>query len=299
MKYFDDRTGSTAIGLAYSPGVVAYVHDHPDLVDYIEVPFEQLRHTPEVAKLQEHIPLVLHCASMSVAGDARPTEKTLEHIQYYAEKLRTPWIGEHLAYMSANPVHIHDRAALTGDPDASDEEPVSLHYTVCPQLSQTTLDRTVSNVKALSKRFDTPILFENSPQYFAVPGSTMPINDFIASFFDRVDNGMLLDLTHFIVSAHNNGYDASEEIEKMPLERVVEMHISGYSIQSGVAWDDHAISATEQVFSLLSQVLKRANPRAITFEYNWDSEFPPTLISRHIKRVRAMLESSPSLVGVS
>lgn len=286
MKYFDLERSTTAIGLAYSPGVVRFVEEFPGQIDYVEVPYEQLRHTPNVALLQEQIPLVLHCASMSVAGDAPPSESTLNEIQYWAERTRTPWIGEHLAYMSAKPI-LTAADQLADQPVAADEgAPVSLHYTVCPQLDQKTLDRAIGNVRSLQKRFSTPILLENSPQYFEIPRSTMSLMDFIRGFFAGTENGLLLDLTHFVVSSRNTGYDYHKEIQTLPLERVVEIHVSGFSVQSGVAWDDHAIPATLEVFELLDVVLERARPRAITFEYNWDTNFSQQILLNHIQRVR-------------
>ena len=110
------------IGLAYGPGVPGLIVEEPGLVDYVEIPFEQLRHAPATASLQERIPLVLHCASMSVAGYLPPSDATLDAILEEAERIRTPWIGEHLAFISAD--GLSERDAET-----------ALTYTVCPQLS--------------------------------------------------------------------------------------------------------------------------------------------------------------------
>ena len=68
LKYLDTTKGKSNVGLALGPGVNEFVSEYPELVDYVEIPFEQLRHAPEVGSIQEEIPVVLHCASMSVAG---------------------------------------------------------------------------------------------------------------------------------------------------------------------------------------------------------------------------------------
>ena len=268
-----------AIGLAYGPGVPDLIVDEPGLVDYVEIPFEQLRHAPATASLQERIPLVLHCASMSVAGYLPPSDATLDAILEEAMRTRTPWIGEHLAFISADGLSEHDaETALT--------------YTVCPQLSEETVERVVQNLAALRPRFPVPLILENSPQYFEVPGSTMNMVDFIREVAARTDAGLLLDVTHFLITSINTGVDPEQELDRMPLERVVEIHVSGANVQSGTIWDDHATPASAQIFELLARALRRAKPRALTFEYNWSPNFPRNVLLDHIGRARTMLAAA-------
>jgi uncharacterized protein len=280
VQYLNTPTGKTAVGLAYGPTVPDFIAANPGSIDYVELPFEQLRHTPHLGSLQETIPFVLHCASMSVAGFVPPAEETLGAIAREAERTRTPWIGEHLAFVSAD--------ALSEGAD-SVGAPTELTYTVCPQLSEETIERVARNLESLKPHFDAPLILENSPQYFPVPGSTMPMADFVAAVSERCDIGLLLDLTHFLITTLNTGRDAKKEIERLPLERVVEIHVSGLSKQSGVVWDDHATPATPAVFDLLERVLGRARPRAVTLEYNWSPSFPQAILKSHVERVGRMV----------
>lgn len=276
MKYLNTSTDTTSIGLAYGPNIPEFIDANPGLVGYVEIPFEQLRHAPHLGSIQETIPVVLHCASMSVAGFVPPTDATLDAINHEAERTRTPWIGEHLAFITADPL---DTAS----------SPTALTYTVCPQLSEETIERVADNLASLQPRFGAPLILENSPQYFAIPGSTMPMVDFIGEVSSRCDVGLLLDLTHFLITMLNTGADAAREIGRLPLERVVEIHISGLNVQSGVVWDDHATPAPALVFELLERVLDRARPRALTLEYNWSPSFPLSILKTHLDRVRKMV----------
>ena len=276
MKYLNDSNGATAVGLAYGPSAVEFIDQNPGWLDYVEMPFEQLRHTPHVAAIQETIPVILHCASMSVAGFVPPSEETIDAVKREAERTRTPWIGEHLAFVSAD-----------GLSEGGAEGPTSLTYTVCPQMSEETVERVAENLNGLRQRFGAPLILENAPQYFEVPGSTMPMTDFVCAVASRCDVGLLLDLTHFLITTLNTGADAFEEVARLPLERVVEVHISGLNFQSGVAWDDHATPAPPEVFELLGRVLERARPRAVTLEYNWSPAFPQAILKSHLERVRA------------
>lgn len=272
------------IGLAYGASVPAFAAAYPELVDYIELPFEQLRHSPALAAIQDACPVVLHCASMSIAGFVPPSEATVDAIAREAERTRTPWIGEHLAFVAAD--------GLTTGPTTT--PPAALTYTVCPQLSEETLARVAENLAALVPRLPAPLILENSPQYFPVPGSTMTMVDFIRAVADRSDVGLLLDLTHFLVTALNTGEDPAAELDRLPLERVVEVHVSGLSQQAGLAWDDHATPAPAAVFALLEQALARARPRGITLEYNWSPTFPHAILRRHLERVRELAARGPA-----
>lgn len=277
VKFLDPAAGRPHVGLAHGPGVLDAVDANPGLVDYVEIPFEQLRHAPGLASIQEAVPLVLHCASMSVAGFVPPEETTLEAIGREAERTRTPWIGEHLAFVTADPLEI------------GDGPPTALTYTVCPQLSEEVVERVCDNVAALAPRFRAPLILENSPQYFPIPGSTMSMVEFIGAVLSRCDAGLLLDLTHFAITMLNTDGDALREIDRLPLERTVEIHVSGLNVQSGIAWDNHATPAPPIVFDLLERVLDRARPRAVTLEYNWSPDFPRSVLRAHLERVRKAL----------
>lgn len=279
MRFLDADVASPRLGLALGPGVAELVASEPGLVDYVEIPFEQLRHAPHVGQVQQHLPVILHCASLSMAGFVSPTGATVDAVAAEARRTGTPWIGEHLAFVNADAI------------DEGQATPSALTYTVCPQLSEETIVQVVRNVASLRDRLPVPLILENSPQYMAVPGSTMGMVDFIGEVARQAGLGLLLDLTHHTITCQNTGVDAISELDRLPLERVVEVHLSGLSVQSGIAWDDHASPAPPLVFELFARLLRRVRPRAVTIEYNWAPNFPQSVLRAHIGRVRAMLEA--------
>jgi uncharacterized protein (UPF0276 family) len=279
MKYVTANCGAVAVGLAFGPIVPEFVSANPGLIDYVEIPFEQLRHSPESGSIQETVPVILHCASMSVAGFVPPDDGTLTAIEREAERTRTPWIGEHLAFITAEPIE-HDHT-----------QPTSLTYTVCPQMSEETVERVATNVASLQQHFNMPLILENSPQYFDVPGSSMSMVDFVNAVIERCKVGLLLDLTHFLISMVNTKKDPLSEIDRLPLEKVVEVHISGLNVQSGIAWDDHAVPAPPVVFDLFERVVERVHPQAVTLEYNWSPQFPESTLMNHLNRVHEIVRN--------
>lgn len=279
MQYLTVGTGEAFVGLAYSPHAAQFARARPGIVDYIELPFEQLRHDPLVGAIQNDIPVILHCASMSMAGFIPPDDRMIEALACEVERTRSPWVGEHLAFLSAEPL----------DAPPGHDEPTQLTYTVSPQYSEEVLVQVVANLNRLAPCVSAPIILENSPQYLALPGSTMTMVEFIAALVTACDAQLLLDLSHFAITAHNMGYDVDRAFDRFPAENVVEVHMSGHSLRSGVMWDDHATPAPESSFRLLERLLERSRPRALTFEYNWGPGFPEALIERHIDRARRLV----------
>lgn len=280
MKFAAPETGETLVGMAYGPGAADLVVQHRDRIDYLEMPFEQLRHAPALGDIQNDIPLILHCASLSIAGFVSPQDAVLDDIDSTAKRMKTPWIGEHLAYVTAEPFV---------EEEGRDSRPTSLNYTVCPQYNEELLDNVAKNLATLAPKFDVPVILENPPQYFASPDSTMSQIDFLRALAERCDVRFILDLSHYAITAYNDNFDPVEEFDRLPLERVVEVHMSGHSLQSGIMWDDHAVCASETSFDLLERLLDRARPSAITFEYNWD-RFPDATIASHLDRTHELIQ---------
>lgn len=280
MQYVDlpPAFGDVLVGLAYGPVVPGFLERHRNLLDYVEVPFEQFRHSPAAERVQDGVPVILHCSSMSIGGFVPPSEDTLEAIDGHAERTRTPWIGEHLAFISAEAV----------DGMESDLDPIELTYTVCPQLSQETVERVGINLTRMRERFPMPIILENSPQYFEMPGSTMTMPEFVTEVSRQCDVDLLLDITHFLIATSNMGLDPIKSLEMLPVERVVEVHLSGMSEQSGSFWDDHSAPVPDVAFEMLARVAKRVRPRAVTFEYNWAPSIPDALLVLQLSRVREL-----------
>jgi uncharacterized protein (UPF0276 family) len=147
-------------------------------------------------------------------------------------------------------------------------------------------------VKALALnqgRLLVPLLIENAPLYFKAPGSTLTQVEFINRVCEQSEVRLLLDLAHFYITSQNMGFDPREEILRLPLERVVEVHLSGTSHESGVLWDNHAARAPEAVIDLLRIVLRQTRVRAVTLEYNWSAKFPTPVLLTEIRRVRELI----------
>ena len=95
---------------------------------------------------------------------------------------------------------------------------------------------------------------------------------FIADCLEQTGCGMLMDIGHAVVSSRNMGYDdVNAYLDKLPLEKVVEIHMSGAGTKDGLAHDSHhPITAEGQPEAgLLESVLasgRMTGLRAVTLE---------------------------------
>jgi uncharacterized protein (UPF0276 family) len=229
-------------------------------------------------------PIVLHCASLSIAGTVPPSAETVADIAGWVSRTRTPWLGEHLSFITA------EREIAGGLADEyAPGEPYNIGYTVSPVLNRESLDRIVYAVETAQERLDVPLLLENPPLYFALPGSDMTQAEFIAELCARTQVSLLLDLAHFYITSRTMGFDPIAELSLLPLGRVVEVHISGVNEQGSEYWDNHGIRAPEIELELLARVLEDAPVQAITLEYNWSVQFPTSVLLMEIDRARAVV----------
>ena len=275
---------TTAVGIAFSPASANVIALHPGLIDFVEIAFEQLVHDPSNAQICGQTPVILHCSALNLGGAAEVDPQQLSQVVELTSALRSPWLGEHLAFSRS-----HDLASTLKSNTKSGKE-VQIGFTVCPQLSKRHAKFVAAKIETVTRQLAVPLLVENPPIYFRMPGSDIELPKFISFLCEKTTCGLILDIAHLMVSARNLKCDPLEMLEEFPIDRVTEIHISGCSLQCGIWWDDHAVPADPLAFQLLAHVAKSKRPRAITFEYNWSSKFSTEIVIEHIKRARRLCD---------
>jgi uncharacterized protein (UPF0276 family) len=267
-----------SIGLSYSESTRRIISKTPSIVDHIEVSYELLQARPQSWEhLQVH-PLILHCASLSLAGSVRPPRETLASIQNWLEATNSPWLGEHIGY------HLYSSLSVE-DQDSTE----STGYTLAPPMNLVTAERTANQIEEAARYFDCDILVENPPLYYTPPRSTLTQTEFIRSILSSSNASLLLDLTHLKIASMNCGFCPLHALKQLPLELVREVHVSGIRLEQGIAWDDHSAIVPHDVLNLLVYVCTQTAVEAITLEYNLTSELKDSAIIDQVHRVRDLV----------
>ena len=142
--------------------------------------------------------------------------------------------------------------------------------------------------------------FENSVFYFHL-GDPLDEPAWIARCLEGAGRHLLLDLHNVYTTAVNAGFDPRDYVARLPLEKVIELHLSGGD-HSDPRWlpsgnvlrlDSHDHGVPDEVWALFEETLPRLpNLRGVTLERmegTVDEDDVPVL-REELRRVRRTLE---------
>ena len=241
-----------ALGCAWFPGV----EEHPaivDSVDFIEVAGWSVSETFD----RPHHRLVLHNLDKdwSMAAVDAIDRQWPERLRAAILATRTPWFSMHLGFSA---------------------ESVRFDGHMLPESEPLDRDELLARIVGVTNeaRFECPlqVLLENLD--YCPEGAYEHVcdPDFIAEVIEMTGAGLLFDLAHWQVSASWLGYDPVEELATLPLDRVVEVHLSSPrpTATDPARLDDAHEQLLGPDLDLLNHVLRLTSPRAITIEYRRD-----------------------------
>jgi uncharacterized protein (UPF0276 family) len=123
----------------------------------------------------------------------------------------------------------------------------------------------VQKVRKLSHNITVPVLLEN-PDPIPISDNYEIQPERITDILEATNCGLLLDIGHARLSAEVIGMKIEDYIEKIPLNRINQVHVSGPRIRNGRHFDAH--ESLQQIdYELLDFVLNRSKPQVVTLEY--------------------------------
>ena len=208
----------------------------------------------DLTLINQAVPVLLHGIGLSLGSAEGLDPERVEHVARVVEAVRPPWFSEHIAFCRAGGVEIGHLAPLP--------------------FTRRAVDTIAANVEALRRSIPgTPLLLENIAYNFQLPGSEMTEAEFVRSVLEAADAGLLLDLENVHANSQNHGYDAIEYLERLPLDRVVEVHLAGGVMRNGRYADSHTRPVPEESWALLEWLAARTPVRAAIVER--DDDLPP------------------------
>jgi uncharacterized protein (UPF0276 family) len=134
------------------------------------------------------------------------------------------------------------------------------------------------------------VLVENMPRWSRSRAAYTADPAFISQVVEESGCGLLLDLGHARITAHYLGEPARDYLARLPLDRLIEIHVSGP--RPGPYPDGRLVDAHQPMqevdYELLAWVLARTRPRAVTLEYSKDR----AQIVAQLVRLREMIEGT-------
>jgi uncharacterized protein (UPF0276 family) len=242
---------------------LAFLEIHPE--NYLE---RGGRFAAMLERATERWPLLTHGLSLGF-GAVEPAEPDyVAQLKQFLQRIHAPWHSEHLCFSSADAVMLHDLLPLPFRWEA--------------------VRTAVSRIRELRDRLECPIAVENV-SYYAHPGAReMDEAEFLNEVLEQSDAKLLLDVNNVFVNSANHGFDARDFLDRMPTERVVQIHIAGHTQRpDGVIVDTHGAAVRDEVYELLAHVLQRTGPVPVLLER--DQNYPDfARLSDEVRQLHAL-----------
>ena len=236
----------------------------PDLLEVTTwMPLEEVR---RFHALLPDRPLLLHGGNLL---GAPLLEVQVRELGVLLQETGSPWLSAHISLW---PWKVLQEARQQGrQPTALDLGP---H-----------LEAFFSRVRALREQLGVPLLLENAP---GLPGFERdPESDpeTIAAVLEATGCAFLLDLSYAQTAAGNWGIGPEEYLERLPLDRVVEVHLSAPGrLEDGRLVDAHQ-ALREEDYALVDWLRRHASPQVVTLEY-WKEA--PVLLEQVLRLKREL-----------
>lgn len=227
-------------------------------------------------------PFVAHGVGLSVGGLAACDDARraiwLEHIRADHDVFRFAWYTDHLG--------------------ASAPAGLAMALPLPVPMTDASVARIRRTLGAL-QHVVPDVGVENSVFYYHL-GDPLDEPAFLRRITDAPGHHLLLDLHNVYTTAQNAGWEPWAYLERLPLDRVIEIHLSGGS-ESPAAWlpsgrslrlDSHDNAVPEAVWTLFAEVWPRCpNLRGVTLERMEDTVTVPVvaLIRDELRRARKVL----------
>jgi uncharacterized protein (UPF0276 family) len=231
--------------------------EHP-AVDWFEILSENFMDTGGrpayvLDQIAERYPVVMHGVSMS-AGSTDPINfEYLRKLRQLARRTNARWLSDHLCWTGVSGLNTHDLLPMP--------------YT------DESLRHVTERVRIIADYLERPVFLENPSTYLEFAESTWSESEFLVELTERSGCGLLLDVNNVYVSSFNHGFDPVEYIDRIPADRVVQIHLAGHTHKGTHILDTHSDHVVDEVWELYRRVYQRIGGIATLLE--WDEAIPP------------------------
>jgi uncharacterized protein (UPF0276 family) len=190
---------------------------------------------------------LVHSVSLPLGGTRAPDPAQCALIRETAVRLNSPWVSEHLS--------------VGGTPHQASG------FFLPPLQTAEGVRVAARNIRAFAAAVGRPVAVETGVAYLARKAFEMPDGDYVAEVVRAADCGILLDLHNVYCNARNGRLDFDDFLDRLPKDRVWEMHLAGGMEQDGVWLDAHSGPIPADLKAVAREVLAELpNLGALNFE---------------------------------
>lgn len=245
-------------GLGLRPRHYPYIFEHWPQLDWVEVISENFMDTDgkprrNLARIREHYPVVMHGVALSIGTVDPLNSEYLRMLKSLIDWLDPAWVSDHLCW--------------TGVAHRTTHDLLPVPYT------EEALRHITQRIRHVQDFLERPVAFENPSTYLEFKSSHMPEAEFIARMAEASGCHLLLDVNNVYVTCYNHRLDAKQYLDTLPLDKVIQIHLSGHSNHGTHIIDTHDGHVTDPVWALYQYAVQRAGRTPNTM-IEWDDHIP-------------------------
>jgi uncharacterized protein (UPF0276 family) len=236
-------------------------------------------------KILERYKVVQHGVSLAIGSPDPLDFNYLKRLKDLTRITKTPWVSDHLCWGRLPGAHYHDLLPLP--------------YT------REVIQYVAERARIVQDYLELPFALENLSSYVAFQHDEMPEWEFYTEIVEKADIFMMLDVNNIYVSSHNHGFDPKDYYTKIPLERVLQIHLAGHRHYGpkggGFLLDTHDNYVCDEVWKIYGEVYPKTggvstllewDDSFLSFQETWDEalkakKFQQSLDKKHLKRSHA------------
>ena len=237
------------------------------LLDYVEVNYPV---ADPVGADALGLPILAHTSNNPIASAGGIPEGVASAVKAGADASDSPWIGEHLAWLSA-------------------EDSGALGYVFTPLLMEEFAEQAAHNARCLARYYGRRLALELAPVYCR-SGEYPSELHFLNDVARRSDADIILDVAHWQISNRNLQRGPEYGLDALDWHRIVEIHVAGMRKSAGSRYwhDAHGLPLNDDVLAMARRLAHcLPNLRAITFEHAHDA--PEQDFYDNLRRLREVV----------
>ena len=214
-------------------------------------------------RIGERYPLSFHGVNLNLGGVDELDRSYLQGLRRAVAEFQPALVSEHACFTAHQQHHFHDLLPVPFTDEAV------LHM--------------AARIRQVQDYLGREILIENISRYAAYEESQLSECEFLSAVCQEADCGLLLDLNNAYVNQCNLGEDLNDFVAGLPLSRVGEVHLAGYSVREGRVLDTHSTAPSDAVWDHYRNFCELCPDVPCLIE--WDSNLPPLqeLVAHQIK----------------
>ncbi|WP_413580515.1 DUF692 domain-containing protein [Bdellovibrio sp. HCB288] len=185
-------------------------------------------------KLRHDYPVALHGSHLNIGSPQGPDLNYLKALRTLNENIEPFLISDHLSWNGSSDLNMHNLLPLP--------------------WNEETLQVVCNNIDAAQSHLKTPIALENIATYVNYADSNQTEIEFISELARRTGCGLVLDLTALFVNSLNHGFCPGRFLQKVPMNQVKLVHLSGPTETESHWIDKKATAISTPVWELFKQM---------------------------------------------